>query len=154
MLYQLLNLFFAVRLRDLYSLPLSSFFINDLLLPLNSQVHAYANDITFYISDSNLSQLHNLTADIAMIEQWCTYNHLVINTFKSHFLAIDYTAPSSKFSILGDLLSKRPTSKLLGFTIVMPITKQIYLETINTKNTHAHENHVLQELQATVRKPK
>ena len=53
---------------------LFSIFINDLLLlPLNPQVHAYADDTTFYISDRNPSQLHNLlTADIAMIEQWCT----------------------------------------------------------------------------------
>ena len=36
----------------------------------------------------------------------------------------------------------------------MPITKQSYLETINTNNTHAHENHVLQQIQATIRKPK
>ena len=36
----------------------------------------------------------------------------------------------------------------------MSITKQIYLETINANNTHAHENHGLQKLQATVREPK
>ena len=80
---------------------------------------SYADDTTFYISDRNPSQLHNLlTADIAMIEQWCTSNQMVINTSKSHFLAMDSKTPSSfKFSILADPLSERSTFKLFGFTI-------------------------------------
>ena len=89
------------------------------MLPLNFQVHADSDDTAFFLSDHDPSQLQNpLTTDIAMIEKWCTSNQMVINKSKSHFLVIDSkTLSFFKFSILGDPLSERSTSKPLGFTI-------------------------------------
>ena len=91
-------------------------FLNDLLtLPLNSKVHCYADDTTFYLFNSSPSLLHDLvSSDIALIEKWCESN---MNETKSHYLVVNQQSYPFSFSVNNTVLQKQPTTKPLGFVI-------------------------------------
>ena len=95
-------------------------FINDLLtLPLNSKVHAYADDTTFYRSNKNPLLLQcQINNDFFLIQKWCTQSKMSVNTSKSHYLIVN-PKPVFSFSFLfqGTALLERSVTKLLGFTI-------------------------------------
>ena len=95
-------------------------YINDLLsLPQHCQVHAYADDTTFFISSNNSQLLQKqLDHDLLLIEQWCTINKMPLNLYKSHYLVINSTKVCPiHINICGHSLERKTSSKLLGFTI-------------------------------------
>ena len=110
-------------------------FINDLLtLPLNSKVHGYADDTTFYLSNSSPSLLQDLvSSDIALIEKWCESNMMVLNETKSHYLVVNQQNYPFSFSVNNTVLQKQPTTKLLGFVINSTLTWNDHIDTISKK---------------------
>ena len=95
-------------------------FINDLLeLPLHSTPHAYADDTSFSISETDPSCLQSkIYSDLRLIQQWCVANQMPLNISKSHYILVN---PPLNFpltiSIFDSTLTRQSTSKLLGFII-------------------------------------
>ena len=111
-------------------------FINDLLhTSLNSNVHAYADDTTYYISGTNSQSLETLIAsDIGQIERWCYTKKMVINAAKSHYLVVNSpTSLSLSININGNSLEQRETSKLLGLTLNDSMTWTNHIQTMSNK---------------------
>ena len=105
-----------------------------LTLPLNSKVHGYADDTTFYLSNSSPSLLQDLvSSDIALIEKWCESNMMVLNETKSHYLVVNQQNYPFSFSVNNTVLQKQPTTKLLGFVINSTLAWSDHIDTISKK---------------------
>ena len=87
-------------------------------MPLDSKSHTYADNTTFFISETDSAKLQQLDHHLSMIQNWCKNSGMSIksirNTLPSH-------QPSENFTLtlkLGNhVLGKKDNSKLLGFTI-------------------------------------
>ena len=121
---------------SILSPTLFQIYLNDLLsLPLLSSAHAYADDVTIYISDKNHMLLQQrINTDLLQIQQWCDQNNLTINLKKSHYVIVN-EPENFKISISlpqGDLQQKT-TSTLLGFTINNRLTWHDHLQQLSSK---------------------
>lgn len=85
-------------------------YVNDpLSLPQHCNVHAYADDTTFFTSSDNPQLLQSqINHDILLLQHWCTINEMELNLPKSHYLLIN--APKTSpihINICGHLLERK-----------------------------------------------
>ena len=121
---------------SILSPTLFQIFINDLLsLPLHCTAHAYADDTSFFASNSCPKKLQTqIDHDLSVIEDWCSANQMLINVNKSHFLIVN---PPKDFTfslkINGHQIQKKTSSKLLGYMINDSLTWHDHIQHITNK---------------------
>ena len=90
-------------------------------------VHAYADDLTFYLASDNPSTLQeHITQDLADLQHWC------INISKSHFVHINMPKDHSLFLKLCNVGEKSST-KLFRFIIDNKLTWSDHVYIISNK---------------------
>ena len=117
-------------------------YINDLLsMKLNCQVHAYADDTTFFISSNNVKHLQlQLNQDICLIQDWCAKNKMSINHTKSHYLLVNASTDCPiTITVDSKKLKRNNTSKLLGFFLN------------DSLNWKSHITHILNKVSSNLR---
>ena len=116
---------------------LFAIYINDILaLPIQSTIHAFADDTTMYFSHRKEAALSTIIdSDLLTISEWCRTNRMILNIEKSKYMRLSPSIGDnhSPPTMNGIPINRCSRSKLLGFTISEDLRWEAMIANLHAK---------------------